>query len=771
MAEVGVAGSGGNGVDVIAMARTRALDHVGIVRTSNDVTDGIWISTGTAQNFRLRPGGTLPLTLPGIPGETKARVVRLPVAGVYRALDGDLGNPYWANFVQNIRPKTIIAPLPPAFVFMNERTLIRVARALNLPVENRFEYPVDPSSITYTGAKRMTRRFAELRGELANARALGCGVRARCTARFSLDAALIVAAANVAAVAPTITLVTGAGLAIAFALTFAAGVFLVRRRADEANLLYARGESPFVFGVRSGLEALLPVLTGAAIGFGAALLALRAFAAAGTIDRSTIADGAQSAAAAAAVGVLTVAAGAFVAFPHRWRARPRVSRAARLPWELVPLLAAGVLAALVLTGHGLARDTDGRTHPTLALFLLPVVACAGVSGLAVRAARGLVGNRFGASPPELFLAARRLAGARALLVAVVVSGAVAFGTFAYALTLTRSLDRSAEQKAAIANGSDVQAYVDALATVTKPFPFPVSVVQVDTLDASLPDGRRVDVVAGDPDALARTILWHDDWPDDPRPLLPRLRDGGRLPAIATPDAPATDTVVYQGARIPVRIVGRADVPGTSAGRPALLVSSAALRRAAKRAHVLDPGPGAVGLLWARGSPAAIFPALRRSDLSPVYLTTRAHIRENGSVVAVERSYGYVRVIGAGAGALSLLALLLYLGARQRSQLIATALARRMGLSALRDAAALALEAGAIVLLAAGTGALVAVLTALPLIEHVDPLSLYAPRASTVIPWTTIAGAVAVATAAGSILGAAASMIAAREDAAEALRVA
>ena len=63
------------------------------------------------------------------------------------------------------------------------------------------------------------------------------------------------------------------------------------------------------------------------------------------------------------------------------------------------------------------------------------------------------------------------------------------------------------------------------------------------------------------------------------------------------------------------------------------------------------------------------------------------------------------------------------------------------------------------------------LTALPLIEHVDPLSLYAPRASTVIPWTTIAGAVAVATAAGTILGAAASVIAAREDAAEALRVA
>ena len=628
--------------------------------------------------------------------------MRLPVAGVYRALDGDLDNPYWANFVQNIRPKTIISPLPPAFVFMNERTLIRVARALNLPVENRFEYPVDPSSITYTGAKRMTRRFAELRGELANARALGCGVRARCTARFSLDAALIVAAANVAAVAPTITLVTGAGLAIAFALTFAAGVFLVRRRADEANLLYARGESPFVFGVRSGLEALLPVLTGAAIGFGAALLALRAFAAAGTIDRSTIADGAQSAAAAAAVVVLTVAAGAFVAFPHRWRARPRVSRAARLPWELVPLLAAGVLAALVLTGHGLARDTDGRTHPTLALFLLPVVACAGVSGLAVRAARGLVGK------PLRCVAARALPGgapARGRACTArrrrrqrrgrVRDVCVRTDTHALARPERRaeSGDRERQRRASVrgrARHGDEAVPLPGLRRAGR---------HARRLAARR---RRVDVVAGDPDALARTILWHDDWPDDPRPLLPRLRDGGRLPAIATPDAPATDTVVYQGARIPVRIVGRADVPGTSAGRPALLVSSAALRRAAKRAHVLDPGPGAVGLLWARGSPAAIFPALRRSDLSPVYLTTRAHIRENGSVVAVERSYGYVRVIGAGAGALSLLALLLYLGARQRSQLIATALARRMGLSALRDAAALALEAGAIVLLAAGT---------------------------------------------------------------------
>ena len=53
----------------------------------------------------------------------------------------------------------------------------------------------------------------------------------------------------------------------------------------------------------------------------------------------------------------------------------------------------------------------------------------------------------------------------------------------------------------------------------------------------------------------------------------------------------------------------------------------------------------------------------------------------------------------------------------------------------------------------------------------DPLPLYAPGASAVIPWTTIAGAVGLATVAGMLLGAAASVVAAREDVAEALRVA
>jgi len=176
-------------------------------------------------------------------------------------------------------------------------------------------------------------------------------------------------------------------------------------------------------------------------------------------------------------------------------------------------------------------------------------------------------------------------------------------------------------------------------------------------------------------------------------------------------------------------------------------------------------------VWARGSPAAIEPALAASSLAPFYVTTPSHIRENGSVGAARRSYRFVTVIAIAAGALSLLSLLLYLQARQRSQRIATALARRMGLGRLGDAAALALEAGAVVAVATGVGGLVAVLTAAPVIGHVDPLPLYAPRPVAVIPWLTLAASTAAATAAGMLVGAAAAVLAARSDVAEALRVA
>ena len=770
---VQVAGSAAPGFVVVPLARTGAIAHVQHVTSS--AGPGVWIADAMAKVTHLRPGGTLRLTVQGF--ISRQRVVALPIAGIYRTLEADRDNPYWANWQQDIRAVDPDLPPPPPFVLMDEASLQQVASALSPVVENRFEFPVDPHGLSFADAQRLKNRFGALRTQLLAPRSaagisLGCRPRV-CETTSSLGAALTVASTDVASVTPTISLLSAIGLVIAFGLCVAAGLFLVRRRADETHVLFTRGEAATVFAARTGLEALLPALAGLGAGLGLALLALRALAPAGAVAAETVGAGAARAAAAAAVGLVCIAVGAGVAFPRRTGAHERRPRLARVPWEIAPLVVAGVLLGLVVGGHGVAHDASGASHPRLAVFLVPVFAVAGAAGLAVRLLRRLPAHRTGGAPPEIFLALRRIAATRGLFAAVVVAVATSFGTFAYAATLSSTLDRSVAEKAFVANGSDVQGLVDPLVRVLEPFAFPVAVVQIDDSYAVFPSGERVDLIAGDPGVLARTIRWGDGWGNDPRALLSKVARyrGPGLAAIATPGAPASDVIVEQGARIPIHVVGHAPVPGSTAGRPALLVSRAALHRVARKAKILDPPPLATGYVWAKGDPHVIEPVLDSSALAPAYVTTLAHIYDNASVGAAKRSYRYVKVIGGAAAVLALVALLLYLQARQRAQLIASALVARMGLSRRRDAAALAVEAGGIVLVAGVVGAAVAVAAAGPIAHHVDALPLYAPAPTLIVPWTTIALGLAAAVIAGAMLGAIAVAIAARSDVAEALRVA
>jgi putative ABC transport system permease protein len=780
---VQVDGSASPGLAVVALTRTGAVEHVGhVARVSGR---GVWIADTTAKLTGLRPGGTLRLAVfaTGV-----SRVVQLRIAGVYRSLEGDRDNPYWANWLQDIRDPDPNNPPPPAFVLMSPAQFERVARTLlargnagplRLPsIQSRYELPVDPRHLSFADARRLAERFDRLSsGLLRPGDTFGRALRCRpgtCSTSSSLDAALTVAAREVAAVSPTISLLSGIGIAVALALGAAAGFFVVRRRADEVHVLFARGEAPAVFAARTGVEAVLPALGGGAAGLGVAVLALRSLAPSGTVTAETVATGAWRAAAAVAAAAACVAAGAGAAFPRRTAlGEGRARHLLRVPWEAAPLVAAATLLALVLAGQGLAADAGGASHPRLAVFVVPVLAVAGLAGVAVRLGRLLLGRRGTTATPPVFLALRRLAAARGLLVAVVVATATSFGTFAYAATLSASLDRSAAEKAYVGNGSDVQGVVDPAVRPSERFPFPTALVEVDQTNVSLPSGAAVDLVAGDPRALARTLRWGDGWANDPRPLLPRLTGGGsaELRAIATPGMPRLDAVVDQGARIPVRVVGHAAVPGSSAGRPALLVSRVALHRLARRLRILDPAPGATGLVWAKGDPRRLVPVLERSSLAPVYLTGVDHIRDDPSVAAAERSYRYVELIGTAAAALALVALLLYLQARQRSQLIASALARRMGLPLRGDVAALALEAGAVVLFAGVVGAAVATASAIPIAHHVDSLPQYAPAPVTVVPWPTLGIGLVAALGASLLLGAGAALLASRSDVAEALRVA
>jgi hypothetical protein len=373
-----------------------------------------------------------------------------------------------------------------------------------------------------------------------------------------------------------------------------------------------------------------------------------------------------------------------------------------------------------------------------------------------------------------FFAVRRLAAARGLLVAVTVAAATSLAVFAYAATLSSSVSRAIAEKAYVGNGSDVQGVVDPSNQIYDPLPFPATIVEVDTANAVISGGNPVDIVAGDPTEIARVIRW-GPWSDDPRRLLPRLARAtaapGVLPAIASPNMPHVDAIYDQGVRIPIEVVGRAPFPGMSGNRPAVLVSRATLKKVAAHFHILDPAPMAGGLIWARGKPAFVEGVLSASTIRPAFLTTFELIRGDPSVRAGKRSYGYLRAIGLGAVVLALLALVLYLQARQRGQVIASALLRRMRMRTRADAAAVALETTAVVLLAFVVGVAVALAAAHVVAPHVDPLPKYAPGTAFVPPWVELALVGLASMIAAAVLAVGAVLLAGRSDASEALRVA
>ena len=743
------------GGNVVLLARTDALAHVHVEQ--HVAGGGVWIADSTAIPGHIKPGDTITF---GSPDEPHAHV---RVAGIYRRLTTvDAGTAYWANWVQDIRSVNPDSIPPPPFVLVSPALFEQLARKLTPAVENRFEYPVDPHGITLTGAKRLLQRFDRVDAELYTPAGipLGCGRFVPCTTSSLLRSTLTLTAVDVAGVSPTISLLADCGLAIAIALACAAGVFLVRRRRDEAHVHFVRGEAAPVFAARTALEAFLPAVVGGALGLGIALAVLTAVAPGGAIAGDTVSAATWRAAAGAGGALLAIAIGAGASFPRRATIRSRVSTL--LPWELAPLAGAAALLAVVLAGGGLVHDSTGIPHPRLEVFVVPVLAVVGIAGLVVRGARRLLRRTGAPRASVLFLALRRLGAARGLLVAVFVSTAAAAGTFAYVATLSASISRSTNEKAYVANGSDVQGFVDPHFKLLGPLPFPIALVEIDTSDATLPSGQPIDLIAGNGQALARVL---HGWSSDPRPLLRRLTGSN---AIGTPGFPSTDAIVDQGVRIPVQLIGRTVLPGATAGRPALLISRTLLER---QPNITEPVPSATGLVWARGPSRFVEQQLLASSLLPVYLTTPSHILDDPSVAAAERSYRYIKVIAIAAAVLSLLALVLYLQARQQGQLIASALTRRMGLKRRDDLLALALEAACIVGVAAAVGCAVAASTARPIVHRVDPLALYAPAAQYVVPWTTLVVGIAVGMAVASLLGALAVAAASRSDVAKALRVA
>src|SRR6201999_2311252 len=105
----------------------------------------------------------------------------------------------------------------------------------------------------------------------------------------------------------------------------------------------------------------------------------------------------------------------------------------------------------------------------------------------------------------------------------------------------------------------------------------------------------------------------------------------------------------------------------------------------------------------KGPPDAVARALAASSAHPYFVTTTATFLRDPDVVLATRTYAFMRTVAIASAVLVLIGVLLYLQARQRSQVIASALARRMGLSRATETLSLCLELAAILFFAALAG--------------------------------------------------------------------
>ena len=360
------------------------------------------------------------------------------------------------------------------------------------------------------------------------------------------------------------------------------------------------------------------------------------------------------------------------------------------PWELIAIGIGVYLFVDIRGGGGLAKSgASGTEHPTLVVFVFPLLLVAGVMGIVARLSRVGLRRGFGRArglPTPLFTAVRRLAAARGLLVGLTVVLAVSFAAFFYAETVSESLKQSTLEKAYIGFGSDVQGQVGQYATVPRGLPFPTTFAAVRQRRRRVrprrrnlgrhSDGRSEDAAGSNP--LAERVGASPSVQMRELASAPPLP----LPVIVSDGVPASlRSITIQGTRFPIRIIDRVHAfPGMTTS-PLFVTSTASLATAARRLHTVNPLISVSrNYIWAKGPPATLVKALEDPRLDIAYVTSIDAFRKDPQILLATRTYSYVRTVALAAALIALAGLVLYLQARQQSQRIASALTRRMGLT-------------------------------------------------------------------------------------------
>jgi hypothetical protein len=749
---------------------TGATDNIPVV-SGDPGAEGAWLPDDIGRGLRAEPGDTVTIRTGG------GGSVEIEVAGVYRALYGEPRRGYWLPWDREIygSPTCDNCPGPPPFVLVPPDRMEETLGALEVGMATyAWQAPVaEGRDLSLEDARELKEFVAGFRARISDdatslGRTFDCchggvGFGLGQDTEFFSRIRLVVSQVDerLGAIEGPGRLLQWAGVGVALTVLAGAGVFGLAARATETRLLVARGTGPAVAGVKAALEAVLPTMLGAAAGLGASLLLVSALGPEGPLSSGARSGAIWGAIVAFVLGVAAVGiTSAVAAAGHHSRGHLHRSFLSRIPWE-VGLLALAAVAYRGLQTGGAVVGEGAAGRPGFWLLLFPVALIGGLAIAGGRLFRMIFralrprSERFG---PPSYLAVQRVAGAPGLAVLLFAAAGLCLGVFVQARTMVGSLERTVDAKARVFTGSDVRAWVGPDTVPPEGFPLPATkVTRVARAGVLGPSGTSFDLLSVDPSTLASAAYWNDRFSDLPfAEIAERLEatDSSTIPIAVAGPGPADASTLEANERIvPVEVVARTDsFPGMYPNRPLIVVDSSVVCQPFEGTLCPTDDVDARTELWVKGDTERAVAALGRLPQGVYSIITADEVKDIPYIAAVIDTFVVLNALGLGTAVLVIAAMLLYLQARERSQLVAYGLSLRMGMTHGAHRRSLFLEVGSTLLAAFVLGLAVAMLTVLLMIGFLDPLATIPPSPFLIWPLFLV-GVSLVALIAASWLGA------------------
>ena len=724
--------------------REGAFENVKVVEGGEG--KGVWIADTSARQLDVGPGDEITFSFP-IPlterGDERERTISqtLPVAGIYRYLPDDRPRDFWRSLDTYIYKGPGEDGPPSALALLDRETMVTLVDEGFEFEFVRWEYPVSSADLSLPEATFMTTRFDDIAQELVSSSrtfteafededAFGFG--ARVEADSGMYGIVSTAENRLESVTPVVGLLTFAAGGVALSLMAAAGFFLVKRRRIEVAGLAARGVGPIAQGARYAAEAVPPLLLGGILGPLLAYLVVVWLGPAGAMPLSAIGAAIPAVSLALAAGWLLFASAAAFSVGREERALSSPPHdVAGVRWLLLLGAAVGVATALIYRWiqdqtHVAVDDPAATTFPLLAAALAGVLAAA-LLKLVLAWIAPQMRRRFAPG----YLAARRLSGASTLTHVLVIAGVSALGMMLYGVTMSASVEESVTSKAAVFVGSDLSTLVSH--DFSGDLPYEHTIVRVLPRVALEPGVQQARLLGVDTEGFADVALWKEDFASRPLEALMDDLEGGSTdrPNVIVVGAtlPEETVISVSGDDLPLEVVGTAtSFPGMANEGPTLIMNDEAYTEALTRMSIYSQ-PN----LWVKGDAEEIEASLAAIGANTAPPRTVEQVIQDPAIQSALGILGVLSALGAAAGIIVVIGLLLYLQARHRSTVVSSALTRRMGLTRRQEFRAWFFEIAGALVLSFVAAALIVFPVASVMNPRLDPRPDLAPVPDLVIP--------------------------------------